>query len=241
VHGASLLPLAAVSESLRSRDSAVSEREQDPGVTTTKEALVKKLIALAGAAVLSGLVAVLLVSCGSETASSPGPPSQETHTSTDPALRSDGSSPAELAGDGRYFGYARAVDSGSKPSTISFDVAQFFFGKDVQRAAEQDGAVPPGEPVPNDHYERNPDRRAEALKIASDAQVTAAVPVTRLTVPRDARDRCQSGCASGIPIKLADFFSSFEQKPDGRSAAGAPVWVTIRNGLVVRIDEQYFP
>ena len=201
----------------------------------------KKLIALGGAAVLGGLVALLLVSCGSETASSPGSSSQETQTSSDPALRAGGSSPAELAGDGRYFGYVRTVDAESKPATISFDVAQFFFGKDVQRAAEQDGAVAAGEPVPNDHYERNPDPKAQALKIASNAEVRAAFPVTRLTVPGEARARCRSSCVDGIPITLADFFASFEQKPERRSAAGDPVWVMIRDGLVVRIDEQYFP
>jgi hypothetical protein len=204
---------------------------------------VKKLLALAGLLALGGSLGVVLASCGSSTASSPGCQREQMHTNSTSVLNFDRSSPARLAGDGRYFGYVRAVDGKSQPPTISFDVAQFFFGKAVQAAAEEDGAVAPGEPVSNDHYERNPDTRAQTLALAKNAHVGAAKPVTRLTVAPDAGARCRSGCTDGIPVSLADFFASFEQEPTpGRgSAAGIPVWVTIREGLVVRIDEQYFP
>jgi hypothetical protein len=201
----------------------------------------RKLLALAGVLVLGGSLGITLASCGSEDASSPESPPTQTQTNPNPVLNADGSSPARLSGDGRYFGYVQAVDAESRPPTIRFDVAQFFFGKAVQRAAEEDGAVAPGEPVSNDHYERNPVRQAETLKLAADAQVTAAQPVTRLAVPHEARVRCRSGCRPGIPLSLADFFGSFEREPDRRAAVGDPVWVTIRDGLVARIDEQYFP
>lgn len=204
------------------------------------EALVKKLLALTGMLALGGLLGIVLASCGSEGSSSPEASPTQTRSSP---IKTEGSSPARLAGDGRYFGYVRAVDAESQPPTISFDVAQFFFGKDAQKAAEADGAVPPGEPVSNDHYERNSDTRAQTLPLAEDAQVTAGQPVTRLTVPSKARARCRSGCTDGIPVGLTDFFASFAKEPssDRGSAAGAPFWVTIRDGLVVRIDEQYFP
>jgi hypothetical protein len=42
-------------------------------------------------------------------------------------------------------------------------------------------------------------------------------------------------------VSLVEFFASFKKKRFGMTAAGDPVWVTIRNGLVVRIDDQYFP
>jgi hypothetical protein len=203
---------------------------------------VKKLLAAAGLLVLGGLLGVMLAGC-SHRDSSPADSSEQTLPSSEPVLgKTGGSSAARLSGDGRYFGYVRAVDAKAEPPTISFDVAQFFYGADVQRAAEEDGAVRPGEPVSNDHYERNSDTRPQNLTVANDAQATAAQPVTRLTVPREVRARCRPGCAGGIPLSLPDFFGSFEQKPAQRySAAGDPVWVTIRNGLVVRIDEQYFP
>jgi len=210
-------------------------------MTEAKEALMKKLSALAGVLVLGGSLGIILAGCGSDDASSPEPQREQAHTNPNPVLSADRSSPARLTGDGRYFGYVQAVDAESQPQTISFDVAQFFFGKAVQRAAEEDGAVAPGEPVSNDHYERNPVSEAQTLKLATDALVTAAQPVTRLAVPREARARCRSGCRAGIPLDLEDFFGSFEKKPDRRSAVGDPVWVTIRDGRVVKIDEQYFP
>ena len=226
VHGASL---TLVSESLRSRDTDVSEPEQDAW-QLPKEAVVKGLVALtAGLLVLGGALGVILASRGSDTSSTP-------YSSP---LKTNGSSPARLAGDGRYFGYLRTVDGRSQPPTIGFDVAQFYFGKSVQNAAEDDGAVAPGEPVSNDHYERNPDARANALTVADDASVTAAVPVSRLIPYPQLQARCRSGCADGtVPLSLAEFFASGEEQ---RSVAGDPVWVTIRDGLVTRIDEQYFP
>ena len=184
-----------------------------------------------------------LASCGSDTASSPGAWPAQTHSNpyTSP-IKTEGSSPARLASDGRYFGYIRAVDDESQPPTVSFDVAQFFFGRDVQKAAEEDGAVQPGEPVANDHYQRNPDTQAQALTVATDASVTAAVPVSRLIPYGEVLARCRSGCAGGtVPVSLTELFGSFKKKRYGMTAAGDPVWVTIRDGLVVRIDEQYFP
>jgi hypothetical protein len=206
---------------------------------TKREAIVKKLAALAGLLVLGGALGIILASRGSDQAAPP--PNTRSNPYSSP-IKTKGSSPARLVGDGRYFGYVRAVDAESQPPTVSFDVAQFFFGKDVQQAAEEDGAVQPGEPVSNDHYERNRNARAKALTVAGDASVTAAVPVSRLIPNGEVQSRCRSGCADGtVPASLSEFYASFEKKRYGMTAAGDPVWVTIRDGLVVRIDEQYFP
>lgn len=207
-----------------------------------RQPLAKTLLVLVTLVVLVGLLGLALAGCGSEERVSPGAPSRQTSTESGPApWPTEGSSPARLAGDGRYFGSVRAADAKSQPPTISFDVAQFFFGKDVQKAAEADGVVAPGEPVSNDHYARDPNAESQTLKVARDAEVTAARPVTRLTVPAEAWARCRSGCMDGLPVSLAVFFSSFEKKGDWGSPVGGPFWVTIRDGLVVRIDEQYFP
>lgn len=205
----------------------------------------KKLIApAAGTLVLAASLGVILASRGFEDGSSPQVQPTQTRSNpypyTNPIKRKGSSSP-RLSGDGRYFGYVRAVDANAQPPTISFDVAQFFFGKDVQKAAEEDGIVAPGEGVSNDHYERNPSTRAQTLTIATDAEVTSP-GVGRLIPPGEAQARCRSGCPDGIPVSPAEFFAAFERKRDGMlPAAGDPVWVTIRDGLVVRIDEQYFP
>lgn len=123
------------------------------------------LLALASLIVFGGSLS--FASCGSETtpSSKTSPVQTSPYPYTNP-IKTEGSSPARLAGDGRYFGYVRSVASESQPPTLSFDVSQFFFGKDVQTAAEEDGAVAPGEAVSNDHYDRNANTQAQTLAVA---------------------------------------------------------------------------
>jgi hypothetical protein len=172
----------------------------------------------------------------------PPPPVAESYPYTNPIKRK-GSSPPRLAGDGRYFGYIRAADG--KAQTVSFDIAQFFFGDSVQKAAEEDGVVAPGEPVSNDHYERNREQDVEPLKVAPGAAVTAGWPASFLMpyVPREAHQKCTKGASpmpcTVIPLSLDRFFVAVGDLPP--ELYGIPVWLTINRGQVVRIDEQYFP
>ena len=208
------------------------------------EAMLKPF-ALAGLLFLAS--ALGLASCGSETASSPGTATSPVRTVSNPytnPIKREGSSPARLIGDGRYFGYVRAADAESQPPEISFDVAQFFFGKDVQKAAEADGVVSPGDPVPNDHYQRNPVQEDRALQLAPEAVVSAGSPASFLLshVSRETRKKCGSQPPGAGCVSLPEFFAAARQIKDYASGyPGIPVWVTIRDGLVVRIDEQYFP
>jgi hypothetical protein len=158
-------------------------------------------------------------------------------------FRTVGSSAAERSGDGHYFGY---VEGGApEPPTISFDIAQAFFGAEANRAAAEDGVVKPGEPVPNDHYQRNSDERAELLKLAPGAKVTAAWPASFLMrfVPPRERARCreanlESVVCTQVPLSDQAFFEALDELSEDR---GVPAWVTIRDGAVVRVDEQYYP
>jgi hypothetical protein len=207
---------------------------------------VKKLVALAaGLLVLGGALGVILDGRGSEGALSPGTSPTQTRSNpypyTNPIKRKGSSSP-RLSGGGRYFGYVRAADAETRPPTISFDVARFFFGEDAQKAAEEDWAVAPGEGVSNDHYERDRNREIRVLPLAPDVQVTAAPPASFLMsyVSRDARRRCYANSVANpcVPLSPTAFFGAVKEL-DYRP--GIPMWVTIRDGLVVRIDEQYFP
>ncbi len=186
-------------------------------------------------------VALMLAGCGSHKSSSKAPappaPTGSSYPYTNP-IKAEGSSPPRLAGDGRYFGYIRAANAESH--TISFDVAQFFFGKDVQKAAEDDGAVAPGESVSNDHYERNRDHRSVALDVAPDTEVTVGAPASFLLryVSRRVLAKCEATSCTQISLPLATFFAATK---DLNPRYGDPVWVTILDGRVVRIDEQYFP
>jgi hypothetical protein len=129
-----------------------------------------------------------------------------------------------------HFGYIRSVSAAGPATTLAFDQAQFLTGKEAQQAAEEDGAVEPGEAVPNDYYIRNPDKATKTYPIANDARITAK--------------RC-SLCRHGKPGELGPFLASFMK---GRQTYAqlyrgkyALYWLTIDNGRVVAIDEQYVP
>jgi hypothetical protein len=128
------------------------------------------------------------------------------------------------------FGYIRSVSTAGPAATLAFDEAEFLTGDEAQRAAEEDGAVPPGEPVPNDYYIRNPGRSTETLKIATDAEITAR--------------RCPL-CRDGRPGNLDEFLAAFVKKgqtyADPYRGAKSLYWLTIEDGTVVAIDEQYVP
>ena len=129
-----------------------------------------------------------------------------------------------------HFGYIRSVSTAGPTATLAFDDAQFLTGKEAQQAAEEDGAVEPGESVPNDYYIRNPDKSTRTLRIANQATVISV--------------RC-SPCREGVHGELGPFLASFMAP---RQGYGAPYrgkyglyWLTIEDGAVVAIREQYVP
>ena len=142
--------------------------------------------------------------------------------------------------DGRHFGYVRKVDTQTSPATIDFDVARFLVGAAAQRAARQDGIPAPGEPLSNDYYIRNQDQRTRALVVAADARVTAALPVTVLSVlpPPPCRIGASSPGCQGFRVTVADFLAAFAAS--GRGNQGR-YWVTVRSDRVIAIREQYVP
>jgi len=128
------------------------------------------------------------------------------------------------------FGYIRSVSTAGPAATLAFDEAEFLTGDEAQRAAVEDGALPPGEPVANDYYIRNPDKSTRTLPIATDAEITAR--------------RCQL-CRNGRPGNVDDFLGSFMKKgqtyADPYRGAESLYWLMIEDGTVVAIDEQYVP
>jgi hypothetical protein len=166
---------------------------------------------------LSLVLAVAGCGGGGDAASAPEPPTTQATTTTR-------SMPTE------HFGYIRSVSTAGPAATLAFDEAEFLTGNAAQKAAEADGAVEPGEHVPNDYYIRNPDKTTQTLRIANDAQITAK--------------RCEL-CRHGRDGQLGPFLASFMQ---GRQTYADPYrgrysqyWLTIEDGEVVAIDEQYLP
>jgi hypothetical protein len=163
---------------------------------------------------LSGCVLLLVAGCGGYGDDS----SQGAGTTTSKPAASE------------QFGYIRSVSTAGPTATLAFDEADFLTGDEAQRAAEEDGAIPRGEPVPNDYYVRNPDQSTETLRIVADAAITAR--------------RC-SLCREGRPGNVDDFLASFmktdQTYADPYRGARSQYWLRIEDGAVVAIDEQYVP
>ncbi len=140
-------------------------------------------------------------------------------------------SSSSAAKGGRQFGFIRSTNA--KARTITFDQAEWLTGRAAQKAAEQDGVIAPGEPVPNDYYIRNRDKRTQVLRVAPNTTVRAAAPVTGVNVMPPKMCGYSTSCGSSYPMRLATFFAA---RP-----TNIRVWVTFRGGLVVSMLEQYVP
>jgi hypothetical protein len=179
---------------------------------------------LAARALLVSTALVLLAAgCGGggDEKAAAEPSRTQTQTST---------TPPPAATSNEHFGYIRSVSTTGRVATLAFDEAEFLSGDAAQKAAEEDGAVPPGEPVPNDYYIRNPDKTTRTLRIANDAKITAK--------------RCAL-CRNGKPGELGPFLASFSKRgqtlADPYRGKDSLYWLTIEDGEVVAIDEQYVP
>jgi len=133
--------------------------------------------------------------------------------------------PSELV----QFGYIRSLKRKGNGYVMRFDPALLLTGITANIAAAEDGAVPPGEPVPNDNYRVNESRRAYTFLVPANAHVTVVTggggPVGSTTIDVAELARIING---GKHLKL------FEPLQTG-------VWIRYRIDTVRSIDQQYQP
>jgi hypothetical protein len=139
--------------------------------------------------------------------------------------------PKGLAGPGVTveFGHIKSLTRKRGRWVMRFDPALFLSGVTANTAAAEDGAVAPGEPVPNDNYVVDESHRLYTYLVADDARITVLtrggdqLVFTPLTVV---------GLA-----KVVDGTSDlelFEPLDTG-------VWITIHVDTVRAIHQQYRP
>ena len=119
--------------------------------------------------------------------------------------------------DGRQFGLIKSVDETS-PGTIVFDPADQLTGEEANRAAAAHGDEVP---VPNDIYKVNDDPTVHALALSRDVEI-------RLIN----WDRC----CDTVTADPESFKASFRGSDNYWG-----FWVTLEDGVVVKIEEQYHP
>ena len=126
--------------------------------------------------------------------------------------------------DGKHFGYIEGITE----TAIQFDAAAFLTGEEANDAAVASGAIEEGEGVPNDYFIQNEDKSSGALSLSEDARVT--IETTQDSVP---------GPAPADVGYLICVFSSRDPILEGHRRS--PYWITVNNGFVTRIEEQYLP
>lgn len=126
------------------------------------------------------------------------------------------------------------------PDELTADYADFLTGEEANEAAIAAGEIEEGESVPNDYFIRNVNPQLRTLLIP-------APPV--VVVPTS-----ETGAVTEVDIPFVEWLGFFD---DGRpwplgeapfeepfflpGAEGAPYWLTIVDGSVVQIRQQYLP
>lgn len=172
-----------------------------------------------------GLALVAAAGCGGTktvTVTVPGP--TKTVTDTAPAKARGLGAPRQVL----EFGYIKSLTPAGAHYMMRFDPAWFLTGITANTAAAEDGAVEPGQPVPNDNYVLDEGHRLLTYLIPAGARVTvltnqadAGITATPVTVAQLAE------IVNGqSPLKL------FEPIATG-------FWITVSVDTVRSLDQQY--
>ncbi len=115
--------------------------------------------------------------------------------------------------DGRHFGYWDTFDIGDTVAFGEFDLAYFLTGAEAEAAAAERGDT-----VENDYYIVNENPKLRTLIAQGDTAVTVLV---------------SQGGPDTTTTNVADFAVDRHE--------GSGFWVTIEDGIVTEIEEQFVP
>jgi hypothetical protein len=126
------------------------------------------------------------------------------------------------------FGHIKSLRPKGGPFEMRFDPMWFLSGETANVAAAEDGAVEPGQPVPNDNYRLDEGHRLLTYIVPANAQVTVLAKGV-----------------SGTPISVAQL----SQIVDGKNPLGKPLfepittgfWILVNIDTVRSLDQQYQP
>lgn len=122
--------------------------------------------------------------------------------------------------DGRYLGALIALGATQEPPRLVIDLQRWFTDQEAIAAAIEDGVIEPGEIVPNGYYIRNENPRWRTIEIDPAATVSLTVyPYGQIDDPQ---------------IVSLERFAEL-------SPGWSEYWVTMEDGKVVAIEQQFIP
>jgi hypothetical protein len=127
--------------------------------------------------------------------------------------------------DGRHPSYLHDVDRSGRALTV--DVIQFLTGEAAVNAHHEEHPDEPDGP-PNDYYIVNANPRLRTLEVSPDVTVALV--------------RLHEGDAEldpGTWEELPDYLAI--NPPDDDRLSWNPYWLTLEDGVVIAIEEQYLP
>ena len=129
------------------------------------------------------------------------------------------------------FDYVSSVTQKGREYVLRFDPALWLEGQTANVAAAEDGAVNPGEAVPNDNWIRNPDHKLLMYRLPANAHVTILVQLrtTRVSVARLAALLTSSAAK--------DCAGTYALRPPCRLG----FWLRYATDTVKSLDQQYQP
>ena len=137
---------------------------------------------------------------------------------------------ATACGD-RSFGHIASLAPDGGGYRMRFDPEWFTSGVTANDAAAEDGAVEPGQPVPNDNYRVDEGHRLLTYLVPADT------PVTVLTREGDP----QSFGATPITVAQLAQLVDGEKPVELYEPLDSGVWIRVDIDTVCSIDQQYVP
>ncbi len=129
------------------------------------------------------------------------------------------------------YGHISSLAPSGDHYRLRFDPALLLAGVTANEAAAEDGAVEPGDPVPNDNYIVDESRRTYTYAVPGDAKVTV---LTRKGDP------AQLGATPVTVAELAKIVQGTSEV-ELYEPLDTGVWITIDGDTVRSIDQQYRP
>jgi hypothetical protein len=124
--------------------------------------------------------------------------------------------------DGRHAAFLTGLDVEGR--TMELDVVQFLMGQEATDAYHEDHPEDPDAP-PNDYYIVNDNPRLRTLAVAADAPITVLDAIRPVSVSW-----------TDLPARLAG-----NPLPGDDRLWYNPFWLTVEDGVIVAIEEQYTP